>query len=43
MKGYNSKQLGIQIQNVYEQYKNKPHFIIEKDKYSDLEEDNRKT
>nr|WP_281506167.1 plasmid maintenance protein [Borrelia nietonii] len=34
--GYNSKQLETQIQNVYEQYKNKPHFIIEKDKYSDL-------
>ncbi|UPA13877.1 plasmid maintenance protein [Borrelia turicatae] len=34
--GYDSKQLGIQIQNVYEQYKNKPHFIIERDKYSDL-------
>ncbi|UPA15709.1 plasmid maintenance protein [Borrelia turicatae] len=34
--GYDSKQLGSQIQNVYEQYKNKPHFIIEKDKYSDL-------
>ncbi|UPA13775.1 plasmid maintenance protein [Borrelia turicatae] len=35
--GYNSRQLEIQIQNVYKQYKNKPHFIIEKDKYSDLE------
>ncbi|WP_330730325.1 plasmid maintenance protein [Borrelia turicatae] len=35
-KGYNSKQLEIQIQKVYEQYKNKPHFIIEKDKYNDL-------
>ncbi|BDU63459.1 hypothetical protein BOFE_09990 (plasmid) [Candidatus Borrelia fainii] len=35
--GYDSKQLETQIQNVYEQYKNKPHFIIEKDKYSDLE------
>ncbi|UPA18532.1 plasmid maintenance protein [Borrelia puertoricensis] len=34
--GYDSKQLETQIQNVYEQYKNKPHFIIEKDKYSDL-------
>ncbi|UPA11421.1 hypothetical protein bpSLO_001276 (plasmid) [Borrelia parkeri] len=34
--GYDSKQLEIQIQNVYEQYKNKPHFIIERDKYSDL-------
>ncbi|UPA11501.1 hypothetical protein bpSLO_001366 (plasmid) [Borrelia parkeri] len=34
--GYDSKRLETQIQNVYEQYKNKPHFIIEKDKYSDL-------
>ncbi|UPA11366.1 hypothetical protein bpSLO_001224 (plasmid) [Borrelia parkeri] len=34
--GYDSKQLESQIQNVYAQYKNKPHFIIEKDKYSDL-------
>ncbi|WP_434757478.1 plasmid maintenance protein (plasmid) [Borrelia puertoricensis] len=34
--GYDSKQLEKQIQNVYKQYKNKPHFIIEKDKYSDL-------
>ncbi|UPA18795.1 plasmid maintenance protein [Borrelia puertoricensis] len=34
--GYDSKQLETQIQNLYEQYKNKPHFIIEKDKYSDL-------
>ncbi|UPA18680.1 plasmid maintenance protein [Borrelia puertoricensis] len=34
--GYDSKQLENQIQNVYEQYKNKPHFIIEKDKYNDL-------
>ncbi|UPA11347.1 hypothetical protein bpSLO_001197 (plasmid) [Borrelia parkeri] len=35
-RGYDTKQLKTQIQNVYEQYKNKPHFIIEKDKYSDL-------
>ncbi|AHH11752.1 Hypothetical protein BCO_0007002 (plasmid) [Borrelia coriaceae ATCC 43381] len=34
--GYNNKQLKTQIQNLYEQYKNKPHFIIEKDKYNDL-------
>ncbi|AHH11483.1 hypothetical protein bcCo53_000985 (plasmid) [Borrelia coriaceae] len=34
--GYDSKQLEIQIQNVYEQYKNKTHFIIEKGKYNDL-------
>ncbi|WP_025407082.1 plasmid maintenance protein [Borrelia hermsii] len=36
-KGYNSKQLEIQIQKVYEQYKDKPHFIIENNKYNDLE------
>ncbi|UPA10155.1 hypothetical protein bhYOR_001546 (plasmid) [Borrelia nietonii YOR] len=35
--GYNSKQLEIQIQKVYEQYKDKPHFIIENNKYNDLE------
>ncbi|WP_434757343.1 plasmid maintenance protein (plasmid) [Borrelia puertoricensis] len=35
-KGYDTKQLKTQIQNVYEQYKNKPHFIIEKNKYNDL-------
>ncbi|UPA11392.1 hypothetical protein bpSLO_001248 (plasmid) [Borrelia parkeri] len=34
--GYNSKQLETQIQNVYNQYKHKPHFIIENDKYNDL-------
>ncbi|AHH13437.1 Hypothetical protein BHO_0126301 (plasmid) [Borrelia hermsii YBT] len=35
--GYNSKQLETQIQKVYEQYQNKPHFIIENSKYNDLE------
>ncbi|WP_367613230.1 plasmid maintenance protein (plasmid) [Borrelia hermsii] len=35
--GYNSKQLETQIQRVYEQYQNKPHFIIENNKYNDLE------
>ncbi|WP_236842449.1 plasmid maintenance protein, partial [Borrelia hermsii] len=35
--GYNSKQLEIQIQKVYELYKDKPHFIIENNKYNDLE------
>ncbi|AHH04289.1 Hypothetical protein BHY_1338 (plasmid) [Borrelia nietonii YOR] len=34
--GYDDKQLETQIQSVYEQYQNKPHFIIENDKYSDL-------
>ena len=34
--GYNSKYLKIQIQKVYEQYENKPHFIIESHKYNDL-------
>ncbi|UPA11566.1 hypothetical protein bpSLO_001440 (plasmid) [Borrelia parkeri] len=34
--GYNSKQLETQIQEVYEQYKDKPHFIIENNKYNDL-------
>ncbi|QTL83984.1 plasmid maintenance protein [Borrelia miyamotoi] len=34
--GYDIKQLEIQIQKVYEQYKHKPHFIIESNKYSDL-------
>ncbi|WP_419250431.1 plasmid maintenance protein, partial [Borreliella afzelii] len=35
-KGYNTKQLKINIQKVYEIYKNKPHFIIEHQKYNDL-------
>ncbi|WP_373589009.1 plasmid maintenance protein [Borreliella afzelii] len=35
-KGYNTKQLKINIQKVYEIYKNKPHFIIEYQKYDDL-------
>ncbi|QFP42550.1 hypothetical protein F9Y90_05485 (plasmid) [Borrelia miyamotoi] len=34
--GYNSDQLKTQIQKVYEKYKNKPHFIIESNKYDDL-------
>ncbi|AHH11536.1 hypothetical protein bcCo53_001339 (plasmid) [Borrelia coriaceae] len=36
-KGYGSKQLEKQIKKVYEQYKHKSHFIIENDKYNDLE------
>ncbi|WP_215539803.1 plasmid maintenance protein [Borreliella bavariensis] len=35
-KGYNAKQLEINIQKIYENYKNKPHFIIEGQKYNDL-------
>ncbi|AEL19195.1 borrelia PFam57/62 partition protein (plasmid) [Borreliella bissettiae DN127] len=34
--GYNSEQLKINLQKVYENYKFKPHFIIENHKYSDL-------
>lgn len=34
---YDNKQLEIQIKDIYKQYKNKPHFIIEKNKYCDLE------
>ncbi|AHH11463.1 hypothetical protein bcCo53_001471 (plasmid) [Borrelia coriaceae] len=34
--GYESKQLTVQIQKIYEKYKHKPHFIIENDKYNDL-------
>ncbi|QFI15009.1 plasmid maintenance protein (plasmid) [Borrelia sp. CA_690] len=36
-KGYDDEQLKIQIENVYKNYKNKPHFIIENKKYKDLE------
>ncbi|AHH07906.1 Hypothetical protein BCD_1840 (plasmid) [Borrelia crocidurae DOU] len=32
---YDSKQVAIQIREAYERYKNKPHFIIENDKYDD--------
>ncbi|WP_420025474.1 plasmid maintenance protein [Borreliella valaisiana] len=35
-KGYNSEQLEINFQKIYEKYKNKPHFIIEYQKYNDL-------
>ncbi|MCD2372498.1 plasmid maintenance protein [Borreliella burgdorferi] len=34
--GYNPEQLKINLQKVYENYKFKPHFIIENHKYSDL-------
>ncbi|ACN53366.1 plasmid maintenance protein [Borreliella spielmanii] len=36
-KGYNNKQLKIHIQNIYNSYKTKPHFIIENKKYKDLD------
>ncbi|WP_418457450.1 plasmid maintenance protein [Borreliella andersonii] len=34
--GYNSEQLKTNFQKIYENYKHKPHFIIENHKYSDL-------
>ncbi|MCD2379793.1 plasmid maintenance protein [Borreliella burgdorferi] len=34
--GYNSEQLKINFQKIYENYKLKPHFIIENHKYTDL-------
>ncbi|WP_215538953.1 plasmid maintenance protein [Borreliella bavariensis] len=34
--GYNAKQLEKEFKKVYENYKNKPHFIIEHQKYNDL-------
>lgn len=36
--GLNKKQLDIHFQNVYSKYKNKPHFIIENEKYDDLKQ-----
>ncbi|WP_210360912.1 plasmid maintenance protein [Borreliella garinii] len=40
--GYNSEQLETNIQKIYENYKNKPHFIIENEKYNDLSKIKRK-
>lgn len=40
--GYNSEQLETNIQKIYENYKNKPHFIIESQKYKDLSKIKRK-
>nr|WP_234909510.1 plasmid maintenance protein [Borreliella turdi] len=40
--GYNAKQLKINFQKIYENYKNKPHFIIEYHKYNDLSTIKRK-
>ncbi|AFI31936.1 Borrelia ORF-A-containing protein (plasmid) [Borrelia crocidurae str. Achema] len=34
--GYNEKQLETEIQKAYEKYKDKPHFIVESNKYGDL-------
>ncbi|WP_418909565.1 plasmid maintenance protein (plasmid) [Borreliella sinica] len=41
-KGYNPKQLETEFKKIYENYKNKPHFIIEYQKYSDLSKITRK-
>ncbi|SCW39756.1 hypothetical protein SAMN02983004_00930 [Borreliella japonica] len=41
-KGYNTKQLEVNIQKIYEIYKNKPHFIIVSQKYNDLSNIKRK-
>ncbi|WP_417903337.1 plasmid maintenance protein (plasmid) [Borreliella andersonii] len=35
-KGYDTQQLKLQIENIYKNYKTKPHFIIENKKYKDL-------
>ncbi len=41
-KGYNTEQLEKNIKKIYENYKTKPHFIIENQKYNDLEKIKRK-
>ncbi|WP_215536073.1 plasmid maintenance protein, partial [Borreliella bavariensis] len=41
-KGHNAKKLGIEFKKIYENYKNKPHFIIEHQKYNDLSKITRK-
>ncbi|ACM10355.1 plasmid maintenance protein (plasmid) [Borreliella burgdorferi] len=41
-KGYDSIQLKINIKKIYENYKIKPHFIIESQKYNDLSKIKRK-
>ncbi|MBB6043529.1 plasmid maintenance protein [Borreliella yangtzensis] len=40
--GYNAKQLEINFKKIYENYKYKPHFIIEYHKYNDLSKIKRK-
>ncbi|QFI15025.1 plasmid maintenance protein (plasmid) [Borrelia sp. CA_690] len=41
-KGYNAEQLEINIKKIYENYKTKPHFIVEYQKYNDLYKIKRK-
>lgn len=41
-KGYDNNQINISFQNLYEKYKKKPHFIIENQKYKDLDNIKRK-
>ncbi|APJ09345.1 hypothetical protein BLA32_05620 (plasmid) [Borreliella afzelii] len=41
-KGYNTEQLETEFKKIYENYKNKPHFIIENQKYNDLSAIKRK-
>ncbi|WP_419255418.1 plasmid maintenance protein, partial [Borreliella afzelii] len=41
-KGYNAEQLETEFKKIYENYKNKPHFIIENQKYNDLSTIKRK-
>ncbi|WP_418905290.1 plasmid maintenance protein (plasmid) [Borreliella turdi] len=36
--GYDKETLKIYIQNIYQKYKNKPHFILENNKYQDFNE-----
>ncbi|WP_418453971.1 plasmid maintenance protein [Borreliella lusitaniae] len=36
--GYDKEKLEIQIQNTYQKYKNKPHFILESNKYKDFDQ-----
>ncbi|XPC98092.1 plasmid maintenance protein (plasmid) [Borreliella japonica] len=40
--GYNTEQLETEFKKIYENYKNKPHFIIENQKYNDLHSIKRK-
>ncbi|WP_210369576.1 plasmid maintenance protein [Borreliella garinii] len=40
--GYNTEQLETEFQKIYENYKFKPHFIIENQKYNDLSKIKRK-
>ncbi|WP_418905792.1 plasmid maintenance protein [Borreliella japonica] len=40
--GYNTERLETEFKKIYENYKNKPHFIIENQKYNDLHSIKRK-